>query len=252
MLRPINAIILFLCLAGFTQTTALAQDKPNEPLAPPAVRTVYLTFDDGPLEGSEDVDDAVRQEKIKINVFLVGSHALSSARMKGYCQLYEMNHWIEVGNHSYSHAHDGYQTYYANADTVLQDFLKNEKVMNLSNKLARLPGRNMWRLKDRKRGDVSSGSTSADKLFSSGFQVYGWDLEWSHDPQSGVPIQTVDDMFHLMERHFSENRTVTENHLVILCHDEMFRKSWEESELRQLINKLRAKDYRFGHLSEYP
>jgi len=35
---------------------------------------VYLTFDDGPLEGSEDVDNAVRAEKVKINVFVVGSY----------------------------------------------------------------------------------------------------------------------------------------------------------------------------------
>jgi peptidoglycan/xylan/chitin deacetylase (PgdA/CDA1 family) len=39
---------------------------------------------------------------------------------------------------------------------------------------------------------------------------------------------------------------------VILCHDEMFRKSWEESELKQLIDKLRTKGFKFGHLSEYP
>lgn len=252
MLRSINTFLLFLCLAGFTHASALAQDKPKEPLAPPPVRTVYLTFDDGPLEGSEDVDYVVRQEEIKINVFLVGSQALSNSRMKGYSQLYKTNPWIEVGNHSYSHAHNGYQTYYADADAVLQDFLKNEKAMHLSTKLARLPGRNMWRLKDRKRNDVKSGSTSADKLFSSGFQVYGWDLEWSHDPKSGAPIQTVDDMLHLIERHFSEKRTVTENHVVILCHDEMFRNSWEESELKRLIEKLRTKGYRFGHLSEYP
>jgi hypothetical protein len=59
-------------------------------------------------------------------------------------------------------------------------------------------------------------------------------------------------MISLIEKHFSEKRTVTENHLVILCHDEMFRKSWEESELKQLIDKLRVKGFNFGHLSQYP
>lgn len=42
---------------------------------------IYLTFDDGPLEGSEDIDDAVRTDKIKINVFVVGSHVRSVLRM---------------------------------------------------------------------------------------------------------------------------------------------------------------------------
>jgi hypothetical protein len=49
---------------------------------------IYLSFDDGPLEGSEDIDDAVRVEKIKINVFVVGSYVRSVPRMRNYFQLY--------------------------------------------------------------------------------------------------------------------------------------------------------------------
>lgn len=37
-----------------------------------------------------------------------------------------------------------------------------------------------------------------------------------------------------------------ENHLVILCHDEMFCKSWEENELKQLIDKLKGRGLKFG------
>jgi len=41
--------------------------------------------------------------------------------------------------------------------------------------------------------------------------------------------------------------------LVLLAHDEMFRNGWEESELKQLIDKLKAKgNYSFDHLSSYP
>ena len=238
---------LFVCIL---QRPAAAQERPKED-NPPA-RTIYLTFDDGPLEGSEDVDEAVRREKIKINVFVVGMNTQNSSRLQKYLNLYEANAWIEVGNHSFSHAHSDYLAYYSNPDAVLQDFLKNEKILRIPNKLARLPGRNMWRLKDRRVDDVKSGSKAADALFANGFKVFGWDLEWSHDPKSGVPIQTVEDMISLIEKRFSEKRTVTENHLVILCHDEMFRKSWEESELKQLIDKLRAKGFNFGHLTQYP
>jgi peptidoglycan/xylan/chitin deacetylase (PgdA/CDA1 family) len=240
-------ICLLVCI--FQQPLA-AQEKQKEP-GPPR-RTIYLTFDDGPLEGSEDVDEAVRREKTKINVFVVGFNTQYSKRLQKYLHLYETNSWIEVGNHSFSHAHDDYRAFYNNPDAVLQDFLNNEKTLHLVNKLARLPGRNMWRLKDRHVDDVKSGSTAADALFANGFKVFGWDLEWRHDSQSGVPIQTVEDMIHLVEKYFSEKRTVTENHLVLLCHDEMFRKSWEESELKQLIDKLRIKGFNFGHLSEYP
>lgn len=250
MLR--RAIICFTaCLfVVIVQRPIAAQEKPKE--LRPLIRTIYLTFDDGPLEGSEDVNDAVRREKMKINVFVVGLNTQYSKRLQKYLQMYETNPWIEVGNHSFSHAHDDYSAYYKNTDIVFQDFLNNEKILHLANKLARLPGRNMWRLKDRRVDDVKSGSKAADTLFANGFKVFGWDLEWCHDPKSGVPIQTVEDMINLIELYFSDKRIVTENHLVILCHDEMFRKSWEESELKQLIDKLRTKGFNFGHLSEYP
>jgi peptidoglycan/xylan/chitin deacetylase (PgdA/CDA1 family) len=252
MLRPIQLLLLPLFLSGITLCAADPSTKSREPVRPPPVRTIYLTFDDGPLEGSEDVDDAVRREKIPIDVFVVGSHALASERLKSYCVLYETNEWIEVGNHSYSHAHDDYRVFYAKPDVVLQDFLKNEKAFHITNKLARLPGRNMWRLKDRNLDDVKSGSAAADILFANAFKVFGWDLEWTHDAKTGAPVQTVNDMLFLIDRHFENKRTATENHLVILCHDEMFRKRWEETELKELIDKLRAKGYVFGRLSDYP
>jgi len=137
------------------------QRNPGRP-----ARTIYLTFDDGPLEGNEDVNEAVRREKAKVNVFVVGLNTQYSKRLQGYLHLYETNSWVEIGNHSFSHAHDDYCAYYNNPDTVFQHFLKNEKTLHLANKLARLPGRNMWRLKDRRVDDVKSGSMAADTFLS--------------------------------------------------------------------------------------
>ena len=90
-------------------------------------------------------------------------------------------------------------------------------------------------------------------MYKEGFKVFGWDLEWQHDSKTGVPIQTVDDMVELIEKKLDENKTVTPGHLVLLAHDEMFRNGWEESELKELVEKLKAKgNYRFEHLSKYP
>lgn len=239
-------IALLLTWPGWAEPPQSQAPKPRP------TGTIYLTFDDGPLNGSEDIDDAVRKEQIKINVFVVGLHAMGNPRLKSYCQRYETNPFIEVGNHSYSHAQNGYHTFYASPEALLQDFLRCEKALHLATKLARLPGRNMWRIKERRSDDVKSGSLCADKLAASGFKVFGWDLEWSHDAHTGAPVQTVNDMLYLIERHLAEKRTAAEGHVVLLCHDEMFRKAWEETELKELIEKLRAKGYVFAHLSEYP
>jgi hypothetical protein len=44
-----------------------------------------------------------------------------------------------------------------------------------------------------------------------------------------------------------------ENPIVLLLHDEMFKKKWEESELKQLIDKLREnKNFEFEQMLFYP
>jgi hypothetical protein len=40
----------------------------------------------------------------------------------------------------------------------------------------------MWRIKGRSKNDVSSGIAAADLLAKNGFSLFGWDLEWAHDP----------------------------------------------------------------------
>src|SRR3954462_6851521 len=160
---------------------------------------IYITSDDGPLKGSEEIDDAVRNEQIKVNVFVVGQHALSDS-LRGFYRMYQNNPYIEIGNHSFSHAHNQYGKFYKNPSAVVNDFLKCQTALKISDKIARQPGRNQWRLNHVRINDVRSGSISADSLYKHGFEVFGWDLEWQHDPKTGVPIQTVDDMVELIEK----------------------------------------------------
>jgi len=54
-----------------------------------------LTFDDGTLEGSEKINDVIKQDKIKIDVFVVGSNIKSSKRLTGHLQFYDTNPWIK-------------------------------------------------------------------------------------------------------------------------------------------------------------
>jgi peptidoglycan/xylan/chitin deacetylase (PgdA/CDA1 family) len=250
-------LIILCALYLFTgDDYAYAQDtRPSEEnvAAKKAIKHIYLTFDDGPLEGSDEVADAVQTEKIQVSIFVVGLNVVNNPRLKDYYHSYERNPYIEIGNHSYSHARDAYGKFYENAQEVLLDFLKNQMVLHLKNRLARLPGRNMWRLPGKIKNDVTSGASSADLLFKHGYRVFGWDLEWRHNSKTGAPIRTPGDMMELIEKLLAEKRTVTEGHLVLLCHDEMFRKKWHESELKELIQRLRATgEFSFNHLSEYP
>lgn len=46
---------------------------------------IYLTFDDGPLNGSENINDIILKEKVKISVFMVGEHVIKNK------QIYRIN-----------------------------------------------------------------------------------------------------------------------------------------------------------------
>jgi len=217
------------------------------------LKHIYITFDDGPLDGSEDIDDAVRKEKIDVNVFVVGEHVLRDMRLKNYYKLYENNPYIEIGNHSFTHAHNRYKKFYLTPSVVVADFQKCQTDLKIPTDYARLPGRNQWRLKNVYSNDIISGASSADSLYRHGYKVFGWDVEWQHDGETGDPIQTVDQMVALIEKKLNNHTTMRPNNLVLLAHDEMFRNGWEESELKQLIDKLKAKgNYSFDHLSSYP
>jgi len=217
------------------------------------LKYIYFTFDDGPLNGSENIDSVILAERLKISVFLVGEHAQKSKELGNYYKLYEQNPFVEAYNHSYTHANNKYELFYSNPVNVLADIQKNEQLLNLRYKIVRLPGRNSWRIGDRKKDDGVSGSAAADLLAKNGYKLYGWDLEWQHNAKNGAPIQSVTEMKKEIETRLEDGNSFTKDHIVVLIHDEMFQKKWEESELKQLIDQLRMhENYVFEHIRFYP
>lgn len=213
---------------------------------------VYLTFDDGPLAGSGKIDRIVRAEQIKINVFVVGKVMETNKKLQSYFALYRENPYIDVYNHSFSHADNQYAQYYKNPQGVVEDIIKNETLFRLPYKIVRLPGGNIWRLGDRKRDDGKECSAAADLLAAKGYTVVGWDLEWRHDSRTGAPIQSVAVMMARIATLFETERMFTPGHLVLLLHDEMFRKHKDENQLKLFIAALKKQGYILEHLRRYP
>ncbi|MCD2423696.1 polysaccharide deacetylase family protein [Niabella pedocola] len=230
------------CLSGTSQPQRTGEKK----------CTIYLTFDDGPLNGSENIDSVILAEKIKISVFLVGAHVEANRRMDTYFKYYEENPYIDEYNHSYSHANNHYEKFYSDPQSAIADILKNQQLLKLHYKIVRLPGRNMWRLNGKKRDDGVSGASTADGLAAQGYKVIGWDLEWQHHPD-GRPVQTVDAMFDEIAQRCKTGNAFTKGNIVLLIHDEMFQTKWEESALKQLVDRLKASGaYSFEQIRFYP
>ncbi|WP_245468131.1 MULTISPECIES: polysaccharide deacetylase family protein [unclassified Mesorhizobium] len=69
---PLRLVLSFLLLIA---SPALAAD-----------RTVYLTFDDGPLNGTANILDVLQAEQVPATLFMVGMHAEANATNRALVQ----------------------------------------------------------------------------------------------------------------------------------------------------------------------
>jgi len=213
---------------------------------------IYLTIDDAPLNGTDYIDSVIAVSKVKTNIFLVGNSIDGSHRFRKYHEQIKENPYIAIYNHSYSHANNKYAKYYQNPDLVLDDFEKNQTDFNITHRIARLPGRNLWQIGDRKKNYKQTGATSAELLAQNGYEIFGWDIEWHYNPKDYSPKQTIEQLIGEIEELHTASKTFTPNHIILLMHNQMFGKAHEHNDLAKLIEKLIACNYTFEYLSTYP
>ncbi len=231
------------------------KNRPHKPLYQPSAnrKFIYLSFDDGPLNGSQNVNSLSLKYKAYMSVFIVGEHLLISNNYKRYLNNYIQNPFIEVSNHSYSHANNQYSKFYSNPKGVLEDFNKSMNLLGLDNKIIRLPGRNIWAF-DNRTQNISKTKDTVNLLTNNGFKLIGWDIEWRYDPITKKPIGTAQEFFKKLVKRIKHNQElVTPSNIVVLLHDPMFRKKCKAKELENLITLIKAnKNYVLVPLSRYP
>lgn len=214
---------------------------------------IYLTFDDGPLMGSQAIDSIVRSKNVKISAFLVGKHANMSKRLRHYLELYQVNKWVECYNHSYTHAENRFTSFYSNPVSAYEDFERNELDLKLKHKIVRLPGRNIWIYDDVRRIDLKSGASTADLLYTNDYKIFGWDIEWKIVPESGKPVQSIEEIYTRIKNYMDNKSSMEPNNVVLLMHDGMFRNKEGQKLLSSLIDTIQTTmDYRFEFMSDYP
>jgi len=223
-----------------------------QPVQDSLTKYVYLSFDDGPLQGTSNCIAICKHHKVAATFFEVGLHQSRNSFGKNLYNRIVQDSLFMVANHSFTHAFYGdYINYYHQADSALQDFLKAKQTLKVNNTICRLPGNNAWNTLVTKR---ASGLVRplVKKLDSVGFNVVGWDLEW-HFNKSGRPINTPENMAMMVDSLLLKNQTKTKNHLVILMHDHMFRAASDSLKLEKMIALIKQrKDIQFRKLTSYP
>ncbi len=217
-----------------------------------ARKRIYLTIDDSPLNGSLYIDSVIAAEQVKANIFLVGKAIEESRKFGEHFKKLQQNPYIRIYNHSYSHASHRYNEYYRNPVKVVEDFERNQLQYHILHKIARLPGRNLWRLGGRERNCDQAAGQAAKLLADEGYHIFGWDLEWRYTAQDYAPEQTIDQLVEQAEKLYTSSHTFTPEHVVLLVHDQMFAKKNEQNDLGELIRKLKEKDFTFEYLTAYP
>jgi len=158
--------------------------------------SLYLTFDDGPGNGTEEILNNLRDKNIKATFFVNGKY-ISEKSSRASENLILLNRIADeghlIGNHSYSHK---FSNYYLGEDQqeMVKDFQLNEEVLKKTlksydfAKIARLPGSDSWRYENISKDSyvrlrsysfwLRSTKDTADALSREGYSIFGWDIEW--------------------------------------------------------------------------
>jgi peptidoglycan-N-acetylglucosamine deacetylase len=214
-------------------------------------RIIYLTFDDGPLPGSEALVRLIKEHQFKASVFIVGKHSKNNRSSPRIIQDFKNSPLVDVCNHSYTHANNNYDKFYRQPDSAAADIIKCQNEIGFDHKIVRLPGRQLWMLPERDLNmKVSSAGPMAGILKKDSFKIIGWDIEWNN--KNNAPKESPEDIMAKIDDLFKKDMTFTRNHLVILSHDVMFSKPEGEAALLKLVSLLREKKYKLENIRHYP
>jgi peptidoglycan/xylan/chitin deacetylase (PgdA/CDA1 family) len=216
-------------------------------------KKIYFTFDDGPNNGTRNVLKAVKEENIPASFFIVGEHVFDSPKQTQTWEILKADSGIELCNHSYTHAHNRYTSFYKNSSGVIEDFNHSQNKLQFNNNIARMPGRNAWRIDTIDHTDIYESSAAIDSLHAAGFNIMGWDIEWIFDHKTLAPDTGIDLMLRRMENLLEAKRTKTPGHLVVLAHDQAFQTEGAVQLLHLVLQSLKNNpEYELVLASKYP
>lgn len=205
------------------------KDKVPKP-TPPAEKTAYITFDDGPSKVTPAILDALKKENVKATFFVIGrTSANDLATLK---RIKAEGHTI--GIHSYSHK---YKEIYHSVDDYLEDFSEIEAW------IAALTGEHpvVFRFPGGSNNQTAKKSVLngiADEMTRRGYIYHDWNVI-AHDDQK--TIYSADQLFRNVQA--SAKGKLSRN-LTLLFHDNSTRKTTAEA-LPMVIQYFREQGYRF-------
>ena len=216
-------------------------------------KKIYLTFDDGPNDGTINVLNAIKEDSIPATFFVVGKHVFSGPLQSATWKQLETDTSIELCNHSYTHALNRYAKYYQHPGEVVKDIQRNQDSLSFNTKVVRMPGRNAWRIGAINRTDIKESIAAIDAVHSAGFAVMGWDLEWMFDHKTLALVTDTGLLLRRIDNMLQAKKTKTPGHLVLLAHDQAFQTKESVAQLHYVFQQLKNNpEYELVLVNSYP
>lgn len=213
---------------------------------------IYLTFDDGPQNGTTACFNLCKKLGVKATFFMVGNHASSPFLKQAVKDIRQSYPEILLANHSTTHANGKYHYFYNHEQMAAEDFYAAQKKLDVPFKIIRLPGNTSWvREKELRANKLTKPVCKI--LDSVGYNVIGWDVEWNFNHKNANPVQRPEKLIREVENALATNDLNVKNHLVILTHDRMFRNQNYTDSLAKFITLLKEhNNYVFETVDHYP
>lgn len=214
---------------------------------------IYLTFDDGPQNGTKICYQLCKQLGVKATFFMIGKHVNSPKTKAIVSNIREAYPNFLVCNHSTTHASGHYKYFYHHPAMAVEDFYAAQKKLHVPYQIIRLPGNSAWVLKDTIKASHLVDTTCL-KLDSAGYNVIGWDVEWNFHHKTSKPLQKPQRMADIVDSALAKPRRLfTKNHVVILTHDRMFKNPNYTDSLAKFITILKQNPKNvFETIDHYP
>jgi len=206
----------------------LYSEKPKNFSIPNLTNNIYLTFDDGPSNITNEILDILKEKNVKATFFVVGSQGKNF--IKTYQRIVEEGH--SIGIHTYTHK---YKEIYSSVEEYLLDF---NKIYNLiydytgvHSDIFRFPG-----------GSINSYNTNIYneliiEMNRRGFTYYDWSVS------SGDSTGSSSYNKEFVKRNVIDS-VVNKNNPIVLMHDTANKKPTLEA-LPEIIDELMNKGYNF-------
>eukprot|EP00095_Tigriopus_kingsejongensis_P012687 maker-scaffold22_size673200-snap-gene-4.22 protein:Tk12687 transcript:maker-scaffold22_size673200-snap-gene-4.22-mRNA-1 annotation:"polysaccharide deacetylase" len=246
--------------------------------------TIYLTFDDGPNEGTPAILEALRRQDVKAT-FFINSRNLHDP--KAHVAAQNANNLLAIvadghvlADHSYDHMAHNSKNSPKNAYKDVEEDLKYFGIMNTYPVLdilwkadmkefigpvnhtmsyyVRLPYTNAWRAGNVKRdcyactvpgSSGQKGMAISDRLSAQKKLLFGWDTEWEIDWNKNRFKFGGKEMFFRLARDPRKKPQ-----MVILSHDVAHRPYEirdEQRELEDFIRLAKESGYKFATIDKY-